>query len=198
MSKDQTDNSYLEAKISLRIRHLPTKKKLRVLDCFHGTGLIWDIIRRHFPKREILVLGIDIDRNKPGVYLVGDNKKFLMTMNLSAFDVFDLDAYGVPCDQVEAILSNPTFCQGRFFVTMIQSGFGCLPNKMLHRLGYTAAMIRKCPALFNRDGYDKFLSWLGLHGVKQVIIVQDPAQKKNYLTFTVSKSRKAKKKHKKQ
>lgn len=102
MNRAQTDNSYFDAKIKLRIDHLPNKKFLSVLDLFGGDGLIWNEIIKQSGK-DITVLRMDIKLDKPGVYLKGDNLKFLKVMDLNQFDIIDVDAYGVPYAQLKEI-----------------------------------------------------------------------------------------------
>ena len=93
MNSVQTDNSFLETKVKLRIDNLPAGE-CRVLDCYTGTGKIWRTIKQK-TKKKIIVLGLEL-KNQGGVYLQGDNRKFLGSMDLRKFNVIDLDAYGVP------------------------------------------------------------------------------------------------------
>jgi hypothetical protein len=182
-NKVQTDNSYLDEKIKLRLDNLPDKKKIKVLDCFRGEGLIWETIKKARPGIEFEIIGIDQKKDRQGIYLVGDNLKYLKSMNLSGFDVIDLDAYGVPYKQCEIIFNNPTGRGKVIFATVIQSMFGGLPRAMLNVLGYKTSMIKKIPSLFFNNGIDKFLQWLALCDIKQVKIYSNTGRKKNYLCF---------------
>jgi len=175
----KTDHSFFEEKVKLRLEGLPEGNRLSVLDMFSGDGRIWSEIKRR-TGREILILRIDRDRSRRGAYLVGDNLKF--DLDYSAFDVVDVDAYGVPFRQLDRIFAQSSRPK-RVFITFIQSQWGVLPRKMLHALGYTDPMIKKVPTLFNRAGQEKFLRYLALRGVQKCAISYTPDRRKNYLSI---------------
>lgn len=106
----------LALKAALRATVLPDRP-VRVLDCYHGDGDIWDAVARVHPHA-VEVVGIEIDRKraKPGV-LTGDNRRVLASMNLSRFDMIDLDAWGTPWEQLRQV-SRSNF-QGTVAVTWI-------------------------------------------------------------------------------
>lgn len=183
--KIKTDNSFLEEKVKLRLDNLPNKKTIQVLDCFCGNRVIWNAIKAARPDTEFCIVGIDIKKDGDGLYLVGDNLKYITGMDLSKFDIIDIDAYGIPFKQCEALFSNPTAKGKIVFATVIQSLYGCLPKKMLNVLGYTEKMIDKIPSLFNSNGIDKFLEYLSVRGVKQVKKYSDSSNRKNYLMFVL-------------
>lgn len=166
MNNHQTDNSFLQDKIALRINHLPDKKIILVLDCFGGNGKVWDAISKQIDKK-ILIIRLE-KKDKKGIFLKGDNIKFLMQMDLSKYDIIDLDAYGVPFNQLEIILNSDKLINCTVFVTFIQSQYGTLPQSMLNKLGYTKAMIQKCPTLFNKNGFEKIKAYLGLFSIKTI------------------------------
>lgn len=95
MSNRQTDNSFLWDKIALRLNHIPLKEKLSVLDAYGGDGHIWNKIKERY-HGEIQILRCDQKTNKKGVYIRGNNIKIMNGIDLSIFDVIDLDAYGYP------------------------------------------------------------------------------------------------------
>jgi hypothetical protein len=146
---------------------------------FSGNGLIWSEIEKR-TGREILVLRIDRQRDKRGTYLVGNNLKF--DLDYDAFDVIDVDAYGVPFRQLERIFGKSSRPK-RVFITFIQSQWGVLPLKMLNALGYTDGMIKKVPTLFYRAGQEKFLRYLATSGVKKCRIAYTPDRRKNYISI---------------
>jgi hypothetical protein len=128
-----------------------------------------------------------MDRKKlAGIYLQGDNLKFLASMDISKFNVIDLDAYGVPYLQLKIIFSRKLQKETVVFVTFIQSVFGRLPNDMLEELGYSPTMIRKCPAIFFKNGFEKFKQFLACHGIEQIRYYSH--DQKNYLCFSIKKA----------
>ena len=181
MKADQikTDNSFLADKVALRAGMLPNKKQVKVLDCYAGTGRIWEQVVKKTGKN-INVVSIDIDQKQDFV-LLGDNEKWLAMMDLTGFDVIDLDAYGVPFKQLEILFDKKY--KGLVFVTFIQSLYGGLPYDMLECLGYTKAMIEKCPSLFFKKGRDKFLGYLKTKGIELVQVREDG--RKHYLAFSM-------------
>ena len=175
----KTDNTYLGEKVILRLNHLPPGDLVRVLDAYHGEGLIWDAVRAQ-SERKVEVLGIDTRDTEGVVQLQGDNKKFLGEIDLSSYNVLDLDAYGVPYQALSQALSNRTLAPGTaIFLTFIQSQHGRLPPAMLQEIGYTREMIKKIPTIFNRAGFQKFKLWLATQGIG--IIHYITRANKNYL-----------------
>ena len=165
----KTDNSYLADKVALRLAHLPDKKTVRVLDCFAGKGVIWQAVRKLAPGRDIRVLPIEVKPQEEDVlfYLPGDNTRFLETLDLGRFDVIDLDAYGVPYDQLRTIFRRGY--KGVIFVTLVHTKIGTLPHPLLRELGLTSEMINKCPALVASKNWTWFLQYLALHGIRRFL-----------------------------
>ena len=186
MSKVQTDNSYFDVKVKLRVDNLP-RGKCQVLDCFAGDGNIWEEIKHKNPQRHIEVLRIDAKKSKAGVYLKGDNRKFLPTLDLNQFNVIDLDAYGVPYHQLKLLFSTQLTKPIVVFVTFIQSMYGQLPTIFLGELGFSKTMVKKCPSLFNQNGFEKLKQYLALNGIRKIKHYNDHTNRKHYLCFTLGK-----------
>lgn len=174
-----TDNSYLSDKVALRLAHLPDKDGLRVLDCYGGTGKIWKAVRK-LSGRRIMTLPIDV-RDNVGFHLPGDNRAYLDALDLGKFDIIDLDAYGIPYDQLKLIFERNY--RGTVFVTFIQSIMGQINQGLLAEIGYPAEMVKKIPTLFGRRGWDHFLQYLALHGVGS--ISHRSHARKHYLCFSL-------------
>lgn len=181
MKQARTDNSYLADKIALRLSMIPKKESLNVIDAFHGQGTIWKNIQKKYPG-QIKITKIDTEQKDELFIFLGDNKKFLSSLPLNKYDVIDLDAYGIPYEQLKIIFTRQF--KGLVFVTFIQSIMGRLQNDFLIDLGYTLKMIEKCPSLFCKNGQKKFMQWLGLHGVERVTIRKH--SRKCYLGFTIA------------
>ena len=182
MSKAKTDNSFLLDKVKLRITHLPDQEIINVLDAFSGDGLIWNTIINQTQKN-IKVTRIDKDRNRKGIYLQGDNKKWLHALDLLKYDIIDLDAYGIPFEQLEIIFSS--HYQGSIFITFIQSIFGQLNRRMLYAIGYNKKMLDKCQSIFNRHGFEKFKLYLALRGIEEICYIH--SNNKYYIYLSICK-----------
>lgn len=151
-----------------------------MLDCFSGHGWVWGAVQAA-TNTSITVTQLDKREDKTGAYLKGNSLKFLKTMDLSKFDLIDLDAYGTPIQELEVIFEKKY--KGVVHVTFIQSVLGKLPTKMLTDLGYTAEMITKCPTLFNKNGFEKLCKWLKTKGLNDILYIQ--LKRKSYLYFNL-------------
>jgi len=160
LSKITTNNSYLQEKITLRIDALNSidKSKINILDCFCGYCVLWNNIKQKTNKK-LNILSIDKSK-KSYADLKGDNRKYIKNFNLNKYDIIDLDAYGIPFDQLKIILSKKYI--GIIIVTYIQlkKSFGFLPIKLIEAVGITKKMYKKCPSLFRKNGFDKLCGWL--------------------------------------
>lgn len=127
------DNSFLQDKINIRFQECLrlNTNSLRVLDCFHGMGKIWAGVKELFPG-EIEVVGIEKERGKsPFTVLEGENRKFLPRLDLSSFDLIDLDAYGTMSGQFHDIVNNPTFQGQNIFFTEITTYQAAIAREIL-------------------------------------------------------------------
>jgi len=178
----KVDNSYLKKKVFLRLDNLNKIKKnnIKVLDCFSGNFIVWGEVKKKSNKK-IDVTRIEKKDDCTGIYICGDNLKVLPTINLSVFDIIDLDAYGIPFEQIKLIFDKKY--KGYVHVTFIQSGMGRLNNKLLYSLKYTPAMIKKAPTLFSKNGMNKMEQYLAQKGIK--IIKGFFIDRKNYFYYKI-------------
>jgi len=174
----KTDNSYTADKIALRINYLPVKDELNILDCFGGHGVIWKAIQRKYNKK-INRVAIDSRNDLLDFHLHGDNIKILSGMNLDKFDVIDLDSYGIPYNQLKIVFDKKF--KGIVFVTAIYSKMGGVHKDMLIDIGFTREMMKKSKTIYGARGFEYFLEWLALNGIKR--IVHRSKARKHYLMF---------------
>lgn len=166
-------------KVGLRLSVLPLPvKDLMVLDAFAGKGTIWKNIQKKYAGK-IKITKIDVEQKTEELLLLGDNLKYLWTLPLGRYDIIDLDAYGVACNQLKILFERKY--KGTVFVTFIQTHEGILPYFVLQEIGYSLAMIKKIPSLFCKNGTTKFLHWLQVRGVKHVQL--RTCGRKTYLAF---------------
>jgi hypothetical protein len=175
----KTDNSFLRDKVQLRINNLPAGD-VRVLDCYSGKGLIWAAVER-ISGRKIHALPIDHRSDKDDFHLPGDNLEYLETLDLGKFECVDLDAYGVPFEQIEVLFRR--HYRGVVFVTVIQSVMGQMPHGLLESVGFMQKQIEKCPTLFGKRGWEYFTQYLVVRGVRK--IRHRSSKRKHYLAFTM-------------
>ena len=182
MSDKQTDNSFLKDKIILREEVINSiQDEIYLLDCYAGKGKIWSLIISRNPKRKINYIGIEKEKNKNKNLSVmeGDNIKYLQKLDLPLFNFIDLDAYGIPFEQIDIIMNSKFI--GYICVTYIHTGMGRLPDNMLLKLGYSKEMIGKCPTLFSRNHKDKIKKILGIYGITSINLIEKG--KKLYFYF---------------
>lgn len=187
MSRVLIDNSHYKDKVALRKMYTPDGSF--VLDCFHGTGAIWEDVAG---KINICgILGIEKDKRKAGIgCIVGDNLKVIPGLDLSGFDVIDLDAYGSPYKQIKAIIKNDSWENGVvIFFTYITMAMG-VEYELLENIGITRGMLEKNKSLFNKYLLDSMFEYLHNVGVRKVNVInhQDSAMSKHYGCFKLSRS----------
>lgn len=183
--KVKTDNTHLNIKVTMRAENLPAGNPLRILDCFCGDGEIWKGVQKTVTDRELKILSIDVKNKTNQIHLIGDNRKFLSSMDLTQFDVIDVDAYGMPYDQLHMIFQRPHKPGLVIFGTWMRTVIGRIPYQLLMRLGFSRRMIRKAEPLINRNGIEKFMGWLSLNGVTFVKTWSFRQYEKNYFYFSL-------------
>lgn len=180
----KTDNDHLADKVDMRLRYAPwpsSPRPLRVLDAFGGFGVCWRVVQR-LSGRPIERAWIDERHDVIDFHLHGKNQKILPVLFLEEYDCIDLDAYGVPYEQLAIILARGW--KGVVFATFIQSMYGKLPVKMITDLGYTQAMYAKAPTVITRRGIRLLLDWLARMGTTSVVV--RASARKCYLAFGVN------------
>jgi len=103
-----TENSHLRTKVRIRLEAIERlgKTDLYVLDAFAGKGLVWKEIKRQRPDLTISTLGIEKRKYINPEVIMGDNRKEMKGMDLSVFDLIDLDAFGCPWEQLKLCAQN--------------------------------------------------------------------------------------------
>jgi hypothetical protein len=167
MTRVKTDNDNLSKKLAIRLFAMNrleknTTEPIRVLDCFAGDGLLWHYLKKEC-ERPIEHIGIDV-LPKLGAQYLGDNRHYLHRLPLDNFDLIDVDAYGVPYDQMK-ILAKRNY-RGIVVGTFIQAIYGGLPYAMLEDIGYSRQMVRKITQLFFNNGWNKWATFQNLSDTK--------------------------------
>jgi hypothetical protein len=175
----KTDNHYLADKVKLRCDHLPTEN-ICVLDAFAGTGKVWAAVKQVSGRNDVQRIPCEQDTEKLLEFgWAGDNNDALASMDLSQYNVIDLDAYGVPYSQLCSVFKSEF--AGIVFVTCIHSVMGRLPAGLLCEIGFSKDMVDAAPILCSHDPWSKVKSWLSLRGVKT--IWHRSKARKHYLCF---------------
>lgn len=178
----KTDNHFLADKARLRANHLPEgKTEIRVLDVFGGKGIVWDAVERISGKK-IVRTAIDKRTDLRTLHFHGDNSRILSELDLTNYDVIDLDAYGIPSEQLRIVFLSKF--KGKVFVTAIQTMNGQMPTVIAHDLGFPERAIREASSLIARRGWQYLKEWLAMNGVKE--IHHRSWGRKHYLMFEIA------------
>jgi hypothetical protein len=175
----KTDNHYLADKVALRagmVRELGDR--FRVLDCYGGHGRVWRAVER-MTGQQVDRVAIDMRTDLVSPHLHGDNVKVMTGLDLSKFDVIDLDAYGVPAEQLELVFRSEF--RGVVFVTMIQTMTGAMPKSVGDSVGMPPSIYTTAPSLFARRGWEYFCAWMYARGVDRIRLREK--NRKRYFGF---------------
>lgn len=157
----KTDNDCIEDKIALRKFATQNIDKKKVLDLFAGENLLWKTIptERYY--------GVEIEKNK-GQNAHGDNLKFIPTLNLSEYNIIDLDSYGIPFNQIYTLYANRTLKKGTVIIFTAITNKMSGVNKSCLKIFKMERMYRKCKVLINSKAMELFYAFLEMKGVKKI------------------------------
>ena len=159
----QTDNAKLSEKVYLRKAATNHLKNLKVLDLFAGENVLWSYFQcsRYY--------GVEQQKGK-GKNLYADNRKVIPTIDLSGFNVIDIDSYGIPFEQVEQIFRNDTLKKGTVIVyTCIGNSISSIGNAAIRHFGIEE-MYKEAPTLFNGYGREYFHAMLYENGIRTITV----------------------------
>ena len=177
----KTDNANLSHKIFLRKQAIKDLEEVNVLDLFAGENRIWDNI----PHNKYF--GVEIEKNK-GRNLNADNRRIIPVLDLSKYNVIDIDSYGFPIQQLKLIFENKTLQKGTVIIyTAIGNAMSALNKDIIVTFGLSQ-IYKKCKTLLNNKSDDLFYGYLYNKGVRKVYEYSDFSNnfKKNYGYFLTS------------
>jgi hypothetical protein len=164
---NKNDNDNLTSKINLRLEVLKLVENPNILDCFHGNGILWKLIENKLNKK-LTITGIEKIKDKGDSDFYGDCMKFLPNLDLSVYNIIDLDSYGVKSLEILDILINKKY-KGYIILTVIVSGYGSVGKFILTKIGYTPNDLKKANILISRDfenNVKKYLYSLDINEIK--------------------------------
>ncbi len=107
------DNSMQYEKAAMRIKYLP--QDAQVLDCFCGNG---EMYKRAYKDRAVYYHGLDKEKvHDYKICELQNNLVYIQHNDLSQYNTFDLDDYGVPWKQLYIILKKLPAGEYTFFIT---------------------------------------------------------------------------------
>lgn len=161
--RTQTDNANIDSKIHLRMMAIEGLEKINVLDCFAGENRIWSRIPHDS------YYGIETKKGKGKKNLFADNLRVIPSLDLSKYNVIDIDSYGLPLDQILAIHKNKTLIPGTVIIyTMITSKISAA-HKSISKAYGADKMYAECPCLFEPYLHDMAYGIMYNLGIKNVM-----------------------------
>lgn len=178
----KTDNDHVPSKIALRVEaveRLGEPRPIRVLDAFHGHGRLWDLTREALPEGwDVQLYRSDHQSRKPGTLKI-DNARLLEALDLSKFDLIDLDAYGWPTAQLRTVARKAP--NTLVLTTRISRPLGQMPLVITRDLGMNLPKGTP-PTLILKLGDELWEAWLHHLGYRESRLVRfaDPGMMKRY------------------
>lgn len=143
--KRENHPASLNAKVELRRRVLEHVKPAQVLDLFCGKRTLWRQVWQYAQE----YTGCD---EAPWTIaeaprFVCDNRRLLRCLDLQAFNVFDLDAFGQPWEQMAILAARRAWHPGEVGAVVLTDGstlktrFGEMPRAMQVLCGFSGTRI---------------------------------------------------------
>lgn len=131
-----TDNDHIASKVGLRVEaigRLGEPRDILVLDAYHGHGRLWDLTIAALPEGWNVRLYRSDHEDRGAGTLKVDNARLLAALDLTRFDLIDLDAYGWPASQLRSVAKK---APGKMVLTTrISRAMGVTPKVILDDLG---------------------------------------------------------------
>lgn len=161
----KTHSSHRDGKIALRIDALAGIETPVILDAFSADGDLWRTITASI-ERPSKVVRIEKEKGRRGFYLQGDNLKWMRGMDLSVFDIIDLDAYGNCYWQIEE-LKRQGYC-GTVICTWIVSIMSPTLMEVMRVIGMGPEMLKAAPTLCAELSPEAVFAYIEKTGVNQI------------------------------
>lgn len=102
-----THNSFFKEKVALRLdcAEAVPKKKISVLEAYAGDPLCWKKVAKLTDKK-LYLTGINHDSALGTFHLHGDSINLFRSLDLSKFDILDIDAFGFPYEHFIHVLRS--------------------------------------------------------------------------------------------
>lgn len=157
----KTDNKSIYDKIFIRKQAIQGIEHVKVLDLFAGRNVLWNNIPTEY------YFGIDAQNGK-GKNLVADSHTVFDALDLSRFNVIDVDSYGISFDIYKKILQRKDLQSGTVIIyTAITNEFTKIRNEAKEEFGFKN-FYDKAPSLFNARAIEFFYEMLAIYEIREV------------------------------
>lgn len=161
VTRKKTSSNFRD-KVAVRCDAIDGLESVRVLDCFHAKGELWNRVRQIAQVDE--VLGIEKNKHLKSIdkVIYGNNLKVMQEIDIDRYNVIDLDAFGSPLEQMEIVFRKAKLPKVVIY-TFCFSGLSGIPGIMS-----TCRDIQsRCRTIVNGYFDDMFSDYLHKHGVKE-------------------------------
>lgn len=173
-------SSNINDKIAIRREAVKGLKEIKVLDCFHAKGELWNRMTSYRTINDLL--GIEKNKHLKSVNKVvyGNNLQVMSKIDIDHYNVIDLDAYGSPLEQMEIVFKRAKKPKIVIY-TFCFSGLSGIPNIMV----VDKRITERCKTILNSYFDDMFSYYLHRHGVKEYkeIVYVSRGMRKHYGYF---------------
>ena len=157
----KTDNKSVANKIFLRRQAIKHLSSVKVLDLYAGKNICW----RNIDKDRYY--GVELQEGK-GKNLCANAKQIIESLDLSDFNVIDVDSFEIPFEVCVKLLKNKQVRSGTTIIyTVMTNIFTQLPKLCIDELGIKD-MYKIAPSLFNLNAINYFYDMLANSGVKKI------------------------------
>lgn len=157
----KTDNINIDKKVDLRRQATKHLDELNVLDLFAGENIMWS----HFNCKKYF--GVEKNKGK-GKNLNADNNRIIPNLDLSKFNVIDLDSYGMPFEQLDLIFENPTLSNGTVIIfTCITSKSSRVGKRLIKKFSLEE-IYKKSKLIISTQARELFYELLRQNGINEV------------------------------
>ena len=182
MIKTNNDKKIIEAKIQLRLMSLPkNQNQVSILECFAGEGILWNEVKKR-TKKQLKILSID-KNNYQKISLKGDNIRFLKSLDLTKYQIIDLDAWGCPANQLQVLFEKKY--KGIVICSFVQPKLRAINKIVQLNSGYTNKMIKEASFLCRKNGLEQMLFFIKTKFKVNKVKIANYKQK-YYFYFTIN------------
>lgn len=164
----------------MRLHALDGLEMPSILDAYAANGAIWDEINRSHPCH---VTRIEKNARSKGIYLKGDNVRWMASIDLNRYDVIDLDAYGSPINTLDEVFRQGY--TGTVVVTWIASISGTT-RRLYQAIGISREILEATPTIVRSLTRDCIYTYLFQKGIKRLNIINNIVQNDMFQKFYFS------------
>lgn len=181
----------VNSKIELRRRVLAEVRPARVFDAYCGpVGEMWKAVWSSADS----YVGCDVvfDFGDPRKRLVGDTLRVMRTVDLTQYNIFDVDAFGSPWEAMAILLGRRTWKPAEIGAAVLTDGtamntrWGAIPDAMRQLVG--VGENRLAPTGASADALQAMAlqSWLKMANVEPLNVWQSHGTSSGRGTITMS------------